>query len=688
MDNGTEDGAAGADVYTALAVELGRIGRRLDGMGAELLRLRTSGGPRVADPVGPVSTATWSPPRTAGSAPWASAATGYGPTWPPPGSGPWAPPAATGRGSAGSLPAGSTAPYAASAGWPAQQPPGPGPQPPSGAHAPVSQSPGPWAPAGPGLPPAGGHAAAGRPSSALTGARVLAWTGGAVTLLGVVLLLALVASRGWFTPPARVSVGGVLGLALLGVGLVLHRRASARIGAGALVATGCAALYLTVAAATSLYHYLPSAIALVLALAVAAAGLGVADRWRSELLAGGVTVGAAILAPVLSDGWLLVALTLALQLATLPVVLRRTWPVLLLLGAAGPALYGAIVVVGDERTGVVAGLAAAAVAVGLGVAGAARSAPAGRRAIVVAGAALPGVLGAGAVGGTPGALIAAVLAAVLAAFASVPQMPNAVRVAAGVSALVAVQVAIAAGLHGTGRATVAVLGEALVAAAVAVALHSRFAVVTGLSLGGIGLLAALARELSPGSLVQFGRGVYFVDGTAQVGAIVTGVVVSLLILATATLLLVAAGRRGWTRPDAASAGVWVPLGLAGLYGAAGLVMALAILVAPTPDGFRAGHVVITVSWTVAALVLLAQGLRRPALRIAGLVLVAAAVAKLVLFDLVALDGIARVVVFLSAGLVLLAAGTRYARMVAEADTEAEHDTGVRTTSTSTEPPNG
>jgi uncharacterized membrane protein len=49
-----------------------------------------------------------------------------------------------------------------------------------------------------------------------------------------------------------------------------------------------------------------------------------------------------------------------------------------------------------------------------------------------------------------------------------------------------------------------------------------------------------------------------------------------------------------------------------------------------------------------------------------MVLVAAAVAKLVLFDLVALDGIARVAAFLGAGLVLLAAGTRYARMVAEA----------------------
>jgi uncharacterized membrane protein len=52
--------------------------------------------------------------------------------------------------------------------------------------------------------------------------------------------------------------------------------------------------------------------------------------------------------------------------------------------------------------------------------------------------------------------------------------------------------------------------------------------------------------------------------------------------------------------------------------------------------------------------------------VTGSVLVGAAVAKLVLSDLVALDGMARVVAFLGAGLVLLAAGSRYARMVAEA----------------------
>jgi uncharacterized membrane protein len=60
-----------------------------------------------------------------------------------------------------------------------------------------------------------------------------------------------------------------------------------------------------------------------------------------------------------------------------------------------------------------------------------------------------------------------------------------------------------------------------------------------------------------------------------------------------------------------------------------------------------------------------------------MVLVGAAVAKLVLFDLVALDGLARVGAFLGAGLVLLAAGTRYARMVAEAEKATAVETATK-----------
>ena len=84
----------------------------------------------------------------------------------------------------------------------------------------------------------------------------------------------------------------------------------------------------------------------------------------------------------------------------------------------------------------------------------------------------------------------------------------------------------------------------------------------------------------------------------------------------------------------------------------------------------------TLSWTVVAAVLLARGVRRPAMRVAGMVLVAAAVAKLILFDLVAWTDL-RVAAFLGAGLLLLAAGTRYARLVAEAEPAAVEEESPR-----------
>jgi uncharacterized membrane protein len=111
-------------------------------------------------------------------------------------------------------------------------------------------------------------------------------------------------------------------------------------------------------------------------------------------------------------------------------------------------------------------------------------------------------------------------------------------------------------------------------------------------------------------------------------------------------------------------------GLGMLYGVAVATLAVVLLALPDRTGFLTGHVAVTVSWTVAALVLLARGLTSVPLRTAGMSLVGAAVAKLVLFDLATLDGVARVVAFLGAGLVLLAAGTRYARLVAPAEPQA------------------
>ncbi|MHA6620409.1 DUF2339 domain-containing protein [Pseudonocardia sp. DLS-67] len=518
------------------------------------------------------------------------------------------------------------------------------------------------------------------PRSQLSGARVLAWTGGGVTLLGVVLLLALAASRGWFSPLGRVTSGAVLGVALIGVGLRLHRKVDARVGALALAGTGFATLYLAVAAATALYGFLAPTPALVVALVVAAAGLGLADRWRAQLLGGGVVVGAAVLAPALVWGWLLVALVLALQLAALPVVLRRRWPTLAVVAAAGPALYGAVVgglADAAERAPTVA------VAIGALVAGLATALPAARvlpaRPVgaLVAVAPVPVLVTAAAWGGWNGAAVAAVAVVALAAFAAVPAAPRiggwelaepagrvrTVRVVAVAAAALALFQATLVALDGS-AATVVLLGQAIVATVLAAQLRARLPLAVGAAYGGIGVLIALGRDAPLDGLVHHPSSAYAGPGH---GPLVVGAAVSVLVLAFAVALLVAGVRCGLVRPDPGSAALWVPAGVVGLYGATSLVVALALLGSDDRAGFTAGHALVTVSWTAVALVLLARGVRRPALRIAGMVLVAAAVGKLVLFDLVALDGLARVAAFLGAGLVLLAAGTRYARLVTEAE---------------------
>jgi uncharacterized membrane protein len=604
----------GTDPYVALAAELNMMGRRLDALGAELVRLRVADRERAPGIEGFPGAPIWSTP------------------------------------------------------------------PPAGARAPVAQGwPGPWGTGRPAQTPAdlggGPRASWGaeptpRKRSQLSGARVLAWTGGGVTLLGVVLLLALAASRGWFSPEGRVTSGAVLGVALIGIALRLHRSEDARVGALAMAGTGFATLYLAVAAATSLYGFLAPTPALLLALVVAAGGLGLADRWRAQLLGGGVVIGAVALAPVLVWGWLLVALVLALQVAALPVVLRRRWPVLALVAAAGPAVYGAAVgglADAAERVPTVA------VAIGSLVAGLATALPATRvlpaRPVgaLVAVAPVPVLVTSAAWGGWNGAVVAAVAVVALAAFAAVPGTIRTIRVVAVAAAAVALFQATLVAFDGS-TATVLLLGQAIVATALAAQLRARLPLAVGTAYGAVAVLIALGRDAPLEGLVHYPSYAYAGPGA---GPLIAGAAVSALVLVFAVALLVAGVRVGLVRSDPVSARLWVPAGVVGLYGATSLVVTLALLGSDDRTGFTAGHALVTVSWTVVALVLLARGICRPALRIAGMVLVAAAVAKLVLFDLVALDGLARVGAFLGAGLVLLAAGTRYARLVAEAEVRVD-----------------
>ncbi|MBW0118182.1 DUF2339 domain-containing protein, partial [Pseudonocardia sp. KRD-169] len=267
--------------------------------------------------------------------------------------------------------------------------------------------------------------------------------------------------------------------------------------------------------------------------------------------------------------------------------------------------------------------------------------------------------------GWGGAGVAAAAALLVLTLLAVPGVGTRLRTAIAAVGAIGVLEAVLIGLDGP-VATGGLLVVAIALSVVAVAVGNRLPLLVAGGFWLVGTVLALSADAPLTALVDFPADPYVVDGTARPGALVAGAVVSLLVLAASAVITVVAGRLGLVRPDSSTAGIWVPLGVAGLYGTAGLIISPALLVAPDRTAFTVGHAIVTVSWTVVALVLLARGLRRPALRVTGLVLVAGAVAKLVLFDLVVLDGLVQVGAFLGAGLVLLTAGTRYARMVAEA----------------------
>jgi hypothetical protein len=118
--------------------------------------------------------------------------------------------------------------------------------------------------------------------------------------------------------------------------------------------------------------------------------------------------------------------------------------------------------------------------------------------------------------------------------------------------------------------------------------------------------------------------------------------------------------------------LWAGAAVAGLYAVTMFTVTAGVLFGGEEYGFFAGHVVATICWIGVAAAVLRYAATLPradrSLPIGGgMALVAAAVAKLFLFDLGTLDGIFRVVVFIVVGLILLGMGAGYARLLAQQD---------------------
>ncbi|MBP2329830.1 putative membrane protein [Kibdelosporangium banguiense] len=495
------------------------------------------------------------------------------------------------------------------------------------------------------------------------GSRVLAWVGGAVTLLGVVLLLVLAVQRGWLGPLPRVLGGAALGGALIGIGLWVHRSPAGRTGALALAATGIAALYLDTIAATTLFDDMPRFVGLLLALVIALAGQLLAAKWNEIGLAIAVIIGCAVCAPMITDGFSpeLVAFLLMVQAASVPVQLTRGWSAIPV--AAGiPAIVASALGTSyqsftgtDPMLNALLALMTTLTAAVLGLVSVRHKPDSDAGPILLAMAAIPALVSVVVLTKAQAVAVSGGVAGLmLVVWCARKWWPRRVEVIAGAATLVAGLQATAIAFDGSTRSAI-LMGEAVLLALVAMLARTKVAWWGGLGFGVLGGLLAVINDVPPSLLL--------LDPVQpETAALTAGLLASGLIVAISVLL-------PWANTPK-SLVPWLLTGIAALYGAAGLVLCTALLIQPDRTGFLLGHVAITVSWTVAALVLLLRGIAVKPVRVVGLVLVGAAVVKLVLFDLAALDGLARVAAFLGAGLILLGAGTRYARLVARQSEQA------------------
>jgi uncharacterized membrane protein len=516
----------------------------------------------------------------------------------------------------------------------------------------------------------------------LLGAQSLAWSGGAVTLLGVVLLFVLAVNRGWIGPWERCGIGfAVSSLAFAG-GLWLRQRFGPTYSALAAVGAGIGGAYASLLAAAALYDLMPGWFALVVAAAIAAVGVVTSIVWSSQIVAGLGLIGAMLVpVAVVFDGGLtvlgvsFVAVTFA---ATGVVAVWRRWNTLLIVGVLASAPQIAVLVAdGSAATAKLAVLAgifgllylAAAIAEQLSGEAALQSLPAG---LAVCAAVVAGLSAGRLFDGVDEGIALSVIAAVygLLAVAFFPR-----RGSRDLSSL----------LWAIGLAVGAVaLGDLLSGNALAIGWAAEAAVLAWLAvrtrevrfqLAAIAYLVlatvhALAIDAPLGHLFVShhpASGALSVAAAALAAAIVglytrlprddepaAGVFRHLEPL-FAELRQNQAGLRETFFWTAAVLATWAAsLGLLGLFAFAG------------GHSFRAfdwGHVAVSVFWAVIAAVLLALAARRRSLHlsIAGNVMLGAALAKVFLHDLRYLNGSTPGYAALAVGAVVLLGGYVHGR---------------------------
>jgi uncharacterized membrane protein len=487
--------------------------------------------------------------------------------------------------------------------------------------------------------------------------KALAVAGVAVTLVGVALLLVLAAQAGILRPEVRLVAGAALAAVLVAAGWLLNRRPGGRVGAIALAATGIATAYIDVIAVTTIYGWVSAPVGLVLAAIVAVAGLLLARRWDTEHLGLLVLVPLIGLAPVVADGFtpLLVGFMLALSAASVPVQLGRDWVAMHAARMAVSTLPLLVALAFGESPllAVACGLAGV-LAIGSALILLRHTTNAVTISLLSAAGTLPVLAASMAVDRSVAALLAVILSASLLGIvlvgARLPMVTAPVRAVfsalAAVSALVAVTVA----FDGP------VAGPVLLAMAVVVAVAGRGSEVArwcAIGLGAVGAMVYLA--YAPLTTLVWAT-------TLSTPIAVSTLIASVLVVAFAVVI-------AWSWPTDWS---WALAALVTLYGLTKFAVTAGVLMGGEGQGFFAGHVVATICWIALAAAVFRYAATVPRARRSlpiggGMAIVAAAMAKLFLFDLGTLDGIFRVVVFIVTGLALLGMGAGYARLLAQQD---------------------
>jgi uncharacterized membrane protein len=496
--------------------------------------------------------------------------------------------------------------------------------------------------------------------------KVLAVAGVAVTLIGVVLLLVLAAQAGILRPEFRVAGGAVLAGGLVAAAWWLNARPGGRVGAIALAATGLAAAYMDVIATTTIYHWVPAAVGLVIAAVVGGGGMTLARRWDSQHLGLLVLVPLIVLAPVVTDGitLLLVGFMLALSAAALPVQLGKDWIWIHAARTAAttfPVLVAlAGVYFGSGRDLWLAG--ACGIAAVLGIVGALILLPRTRNraamALLTAAAVAPVWCVSLAVDRGVAALVAAALAAVLLAIVAIglPGVTGVVRKIWSTLSAVSTLIAVTVAFDGY------IAGPVLLAMAAVIAIAGRRDVIARWAAIGFGVVggAIFLSYSPPSSLIEA------TETTTAAG--VSTLIASLLVVACAVTI-------AWSWKDNLGrdgAVIWAGSAAVIGYAVTAFTVTAGVLIGGENGGFFAGHMAATICWIAmaAALFIFAARLAKAERSLpigAGLALVGAAMAKLFLFDLGTLDGIFRVAVFIVVGLVLLGMGAGYARLLEKQD---------------------